>query len=307
MDSVWNSTHVCLLSVCLSDLVDYLLTYLFIRSLKVLANVITRFCLFLTSVSSGDSSYSFAVDEILIGKSGRRDDAFVGYLQNFYVDGYRFFEVMEEGSGSQFPRVSFNSTVRLTTEEVELSVFPVTFTRQTYVNVMRSGENRTLHFVFRTSVPDGLMIYNPGSAEDFFAVELVGGILQVSANDASGVQVVKATGTQLSDGRWHMVSILEATPKRFEIVVNKDRRFVLTFPSTQNALDLLGTFYVGGAPDAVLQRLPVAVKSRKGFTGCLATLIVDGKLVDLSKGPEHQGNQAPYVFKGCFNGRYLYF
>ena len=47
----------------------------------------------LDSVSSGGSGYSFAVDEILIGKGGQRDDAFAGYLQNFNVDGYRFFEV----------------------------------------------------------------------------------------------------------------------------------------------------------------------------------------------------------------------
>lgn len=261
----------------------------------------------LYSVSSGGSGYSFAVDEIFIGKSGQRDDAFVGYLQNFYVNEYQFFEVLKEGSSNQFPKVSFNSTVRLVTEEVDLFVFPVTFTRQAYVNVtlvdLRVGENRTLHFVFRTSEQDGLLIYNRGSPDHFFAVELVGGILQVSANAAGVAQVVRATGTQLSDGRWHTVDVQQTAPKEFEIVVDKNRR--LTFPSSQNALDLHRTFHVGGAPNAVLQQLPAVVKSQKGFTGCLGTLIVNGKLIDLSKDPVDQTNQSPYVFKGCINGRYF--
>lgn len=263
----------------------------------------------LNSVSSGGSGYSFAVDEILIGKSGQRDDAFVGYLQNFYVNGYRFFEVLKEGSSSQFPRVSFNSSVRLVTEEVELFVFPVTFTRQAYANVtlvdLRVGENRTIHFVFRTSEQDGLLIYNRGSPNHFFAVELVGGILQVSANAAGVAQVVRATGTQLSDGRWHAVDVQQIAPKEFEIVIDKNRRFSLTFSSSQNTLDLQRTFHVGGAPDAVLQQLPAVVKSRKGLTGCLGTLIINGKLIDLSKDPVDQTNQSPYVFKGCINGTYF--
>jgi len=42
---------------------------------------------------------------------------------------------------------------------------------------------------FKTTDKNGLILYNAGTQSNFFAIELVNGVLHVSANDGSGTQV----------------------------------------------------------------------------------------------------------------------
>jgi len=44
---------------------------------------------------------------------------------------------------------------------------------------------------------------------------------------------------------------------------------------------LEGRLYVGGVPQSVSRRLEPVVRSRRGFSGCLSTLVVSGRLYDI--------------------------
>ena len=150
--------------------------------------------------------------------------------------------------------------------------------------------------MMKTSDGNGLLLYNEGSGGDFFAVELVNGALQVSANDGSGARVAKTTGASLADSRWHIIEIKQTSERSFSVTVDGKSDPSLLFQTSRNTLDLVSFLYFGGVPVAMQNRLPSSIASSKGFSGCLATVVINGKLYDLLN-DDFQTSQ--YVTSGC--------
>jgi len=248
-------------------------------------------------VELGGEGYTLDVDTIHLASMNGEDDAYIGLLRNFYFDQYRFFD------GAQLPRgVHVNHTGDVSLNETRQPVYPVTFRGSTAaesyarVSTLRvPGDGRPLSVMIRTHDPtrsDGLLAYAGGIGGDFFAVELVdGGRLRVSADDGGGdVAVVSGAGS-LADDRWHTVDIVServggaggrntraADTSALRVVVDDKHRDRLPLTGGRNTLDLVGSFYVGGVPSSSYHRLPSAIRSRRGFSGCLATFVVNGRL-----------------------------
>ena len=266
----------------------------------------------------GGDGYTLDIDTITLARTEADDDAFIGLLRNFYFDHYRFFDGLRGGIP---PGVSVNNTAEVSLNETRQPVHPVTFRGSTgaesysTVSTLRlPGDGRPLSFMIRThdkTMSDGLLAYSGGIGDDFFAVELVdGGLLHVSANDGGGtVRVVSDAAGSLADDRWHTVDIAvqqQVRPGRrhiraadtsaLTVIVDNKYGNRLALVGGRNTLDLVGGLYVGGVPASIYRRLPPAVRSRRGFSGCVATFVVNGRLYNIVNDATFVSNS---VTAGC--------
>jgi len=218
--------------------------------------------------------YTLDIDTVHLARTDSDDDAYIGLLRNFYLDQYRFFDDLH---GGQLPHgIRVNNTGEVSLNETRQPVYP---------------------FMIRTSDPmrpDGLFAYSGGIDGDFFAVELVdGGRLRVSADDGRGAVTVVSSAGSLADDRWHTVDVvteqmrarrssvryIRATDtSALTVLVDGKYRDRLALVGGRNTLDLAEGLYVGGVPASIYRQLPSAVRSRRGFSGCLATFVVNGRL-----------------------------
>ncbi|XP_013388250.1 neurexin-4 [Lingula anatina] len=129
----------------------------------------------------------------------------------------------------------------------------------------------SLYMRFRTTEPDGLLLFAEDNQGDYIIVELVRGHLRFSIDlgtiaTQTGATSVE-TGSLLDDNQWHDVEILR---DRKDITVTVDR-----LTQTQHAnglfdrLDLDKKIYLGAAPDYRKRGMTV----RRGFKGCMENVV----------------------------------
>ncbi len=83
---------------------------------------------------------------------------------------------------------------------------------------LHAADSLDFSFMFKTTKKDGLLFYNAGRDDDFFAVELVNGYVHVSLDDGSGARLFQLGSTkQLNDDEWHLVSVKQSGPHYFEV------------------------------------------------------------------------------------------
>jgi len=241
------------------------------------------------------------IDDILVGRMGENDspkNSFVGYMQNFFFDKYRFFDYFLYGG--QPADIRFGGTVNITIVEKLLPIHSVSIRDNPnaflILQTLQIIGDTAIRLMFKTKERDGLILYNGGLAGDFFAMELVNGILHVSANDGSGARVVTASAPSLSNNEWHLVEIIQTEAKRFDIIVDQNYVSTMLLPETRNTLDLTDRLYVGGIPESLRPRIPSIVASKKGFVGCLASFTVNGRLYNLLNDAT---SSSVYVTPGC--------
>lgn len=241
------------------------------------------------------------IDDILVGRMGENDspkNSFVGYLQNFFFDQYKFFDYFLYGG--QPADIRFAGNINATLVEILLPIHSVSFRDNPnsflIMSTLQVIGDTAIRLMFKTKERDGLLLYNGGLAGDFFAMELVNGILRVSANDGSGARVITSSAPHLIDNKWHLVEIVQTEAKKFDIIVDQTYVSSMLLPETRNTLDLTERLYVGGIPDSVRSRIPSIVSSKKGFVGCLASFTVNGRLYNLLTDAT---TSSVYVTPGC--------
>ena len=112
------------------------------------------------------------------------------------------------------PRISIHGDLIFSCENVE-ALEPVTFdTPSAYLTLPRWNTKKTgaISFDFRTTEPSGLLLFSHGSLQgaqpdrkpraDFFAIELLDGILYLVMDMGSGSIKMKASNKRLDDGEW---------------------------------------------------------------------------------------------------------
>lgn len=112
------------------------------------------------------------------------------------------------------PKISIHGELAFRCEDVE-ALEPVTFdTPSAYLALPRWNTKRTgaISFDFRTSEPSGLLLFSHGSLRgtapdrkpraDFFALELLDGLLYLVMDMGSGSIKMKASDKRLDDGQW---------------------------------------------------------------------------------------------------------
>ncbi|NWQ70704.1 NRX3A protein, partial [Neopipo cinnamomea] len=201
---------------------------------------------------------------------------FLGHLSGLMFNGLPYLDLCRDGDIS-----SCELNARFGRRAIVAD--PVAFGgRGSYVALatLQAFASFHLFFQFKTTAPDGLILFNGGSGSDFLVVELVKGYIHYVFDLGEGPSLMKGNSEQpLHDGRWHEVAVAREGGALHGLRV--DGRPVTQHGQGARGLQLKGELYVGGVSPGLLGRLPRLVASRGGFRGCLASLDLNGRLPDL--------------------------
>ncbi|XP_066426400.1 neurexin-2-beta isoform X5 [Molothrus aeneus] len=201
---------------------------------------------------------------------------FLGHLSGLVFNGLPYLDLCRDGDIS-----SCELNARFGRRAIVAD--PVAFGgRGSYVALatLQAFSSFHLFFQFKTTAPDGLILFNGGSGSDFLVVELVKGYIHYVFDLGEGPSLMKGNSEQpLHDGHWHEVAVAREGGALHGLRV--DGRPVTQHGQGARGLQLKGELYVGGVSPGLLGRLPRLVASRGGFRGCLASLDLNGRLPDL--------------------------
>ncbi|XP_026132722.1 neurexin-1a isoform X3 [Carassius auratus] len=216
---------------------------------------------------------------------------FIGHLQGLSFNGMSYIDLCKNGD---IDYCELNAMIGYRSIVAD----PVTFkSRSSYVTLptLQAYYSMHLFFQFKTTSPDGLILYNRGDGNDFIVVELVKGYLHYVSDLGNGAHLIKGnSNTPLNDNHWHNVMISRDTNNLHTVKIDTK----ITTQTTMGAknLDLKGDLYVGGVAKEMYKDLPKLVHSKEGFQGCLASVDLNGRLPDLLSDALSNAGQ---VERGC--------
>uniref|UniRef100_A0A673FX17 Neurexin 1 n=1 Tax=Sinocyclocheilus rhinocerous TaxID=307959 RepID=A0A673FX17_9TELE len=216
---------------------------------------------------------------------------FIGHLQGLSFNGMSYIDLCKNGD---IDYCELNAMIGYRSIVAD----PVTFkSRSSYVTLptLQAYYSMHLFFQFKTTSPDGLIVYNRGDGNDFIVVELVKGYLHYVSDLGNGAHLIKGnSNTPLNDNHWHNVMISRDTNNLHMVKIDTK----ITTQTTMGAknLDLKGDLYVGGVAKEMYKDLPKLVHSKEGFQGCLASVDLNGRLPDLLSDALSNAGQ---VERGC--------
>ncbi|XP_059386920.1 neurexin 1a isoform X2 [Carassius carassius] len=216
---------------------------------------------------------------------------FIGHLQGLTFNGMSYIDLCKNGD---IDYCELNAMIGYKSIVAD----PVTFkSRSSYVTLptLQAYYSMHLFFQFKTTSPDGLILYNRGDGNDFIVVELVKGYLHYVSDLGNGAHLIKGnSNTPLNDNHWHNVMISRDTNNLHTVKIDTK----ITTQTTMGAknLDLKGDLYVGGVAKEMYKDLPKLVHSKEGFQGCLASVDLNGRLPDLLSDALSNAGQ---VERGC--------
>ncbi|XP_075307647.1 neurexin-2-beta isoform X8 [Odontesthes bonariensis] len=175
---------------------------------------------------------------------------------------------------------------------------PVTFrTKGSYLALATLQAYASMHlfFQFKTTTPDGLMLFNSGDGSDFIVVELVKGYVHYVFDLGNGPSLMKGNSDKpLNDNQWHNVVVSRDANNVHTLKI--DSRTVTQHSNGARNLDLKGELYIGGVTKSMYSNLPKLIASRDGYQGCLASVDLNGRLPNLIADALHRVGQ---VEQGC--------
>nr|XP_043897321.1 neurexin-2-like isoform X10 [Solea senegalensis] len=201
---------------------------------------------------------------------------FIGHLQSLSFNGMLYLDQCKNGDIS-YCELNARFGMR------HIVANPVTFVTQTsYLafSTLQAYASMHLFFQFKTSSPDGLVLYNTGDGSDFIVVELVKGYIHYVFDLGNGPSLMKGNSDKpLNDNQWHSVVISRDSNNMH--ILKIDSRTVTQHTNGARNLDLKGELYVGGLGKSMYSSLPRLIASREGYKGCLASVDLNGRLPDL--------------------------
>ncbi|XP_032431016.1 neurexin 1a isoform X16 [Xiphophorus hellerii] len=201
---------------------------------------------------------------------------FIGHLQGLMLNGMPYIDLCKNGD---IDYCELNAVIGYKSIVAD----PITFrSRSSFVTLPTLQAYYSMHLFmqFKTTSPDGLILFNRGDGNDFIVIELVKGYLHYISDLGNGAHLIKGnSNSPLNDNHWHNVHISRDTNNLHTVKIDTK----VTTQTTMGAknLDLKGDLYIGGVTKEMYRELPKLVHSREGFQGCLATLDLNGRLPDL--------------------------
>ncbi|KAM9715981.1 neurexin 1a isoform 4-T4 [Menidia menidia] len=201
---------------------------------------------------------------------------FIGHLQGLTLNGMPYIDLCKNGD---IDYCELNAVIGYKSIVSD----PITFrSRSSFVTLPTLQAYYSMHLFmqFKTTSPDGLIIFNRGDGNDFIVIELVKGYLHYISDLGNGAHLIKGnSNSPLNDNHWHNVHISRDTNNLHTVKIDTK----VTTQTTMGAknLDLKGDLYIGGVSKEMYRELPKLVHSREGFQGCLATVDLNGRLPDL--------------------------
>ncbi|XP_034435216.1 neurexin 3b isoform X5 [Hippoglossus hippoglossus] len=217
--------------------------------------------------------------------------SFIGHLQSLKFNGMQYIDMCKNGD-IDFCELNARFGMRFIIAD------PVTFkTKGSYLGLATLQAYNTMHlfFQFKTTSPDGFIVFNSGDGSDFIAVELVKGFIHYVFNLGNGPSLLKGNSDNpLNDNQWHNVVITRDVANTHTLKV--DSKSVTQNVDGAKNLDLKGDLFIGGLGPNMYQNLPKLVVSREGFQGCLASVDLNGRLPDLINDALFRSGQ---IERGC--------
>nr|XP_029133080.1 neurexin-3b isoform X3 [Labrus bergylta] len=217
--------------------------------------------------------------------------SFIGHLQSLKFNGMQYIDMCKNGD-IDFCELNARFGMRFIIAD------PVTFkTKGSYLGLATLQAYTTMHlfFQFKTTSPDGFIIFNSGDGNDFIAVELVKGFVHYVFDLGNGPSLLKGNSDNpLNDNQWHNVVITRDSSNTHTLKV--DSKSVTQNVNGAKNLDLKGDLFIGGLGPNMYQNLPKLVVSREGFQGCLASVDLNGRLPDLINDALFRSGQ---IERGC--------
>lgn len=185
---------------------------------------------------------------------------------------------------------------------------PITFrTKPAYIRIrdLTDRDVEGMSFLFRTNQSNGLMLYNDGPGNVFYAIQLQDGRLNLAFdNGRSGPTIITSSKGNLNDNEWHKVEIQRLNEIQHTLNVDGVQRRFRADPQTANAFRFQGGLYLGGVPENIYRNLPVILQTGSGFQGCFGDLILaSGQSRDLVRAAAGQ----QHVDVGCLGNKYRAF
>ncbi|CAG5874040.1 unnamed protein product, partial [Menidia menidia] len=216
---------------------------------------------------------------------------FIGHLQALSFNGLLYLDQCKNGDISY---CELNARFGMK----HIVANPVTFlTQASYLafSTLQAYASMHLFFQFKTTSPDGLILYNSGDGSDFIVVELVKGYIHYVFDLGNGPSLMKGNSDKpLNDNQWHNVVISRDNSNVH--ILKIDSRIVTQHANGARNLDLKGELYIGGVGKSMYSGLPRLIASREGYKGCLASVDLNGRLPDLLVDAIHRVGD---VERGC--------
>ncbi|XP_074063456.1 pikachurin isoform X2 [Macrotis lagotis] len=137
---------------------------------------------------------------------------------------------------------------------------------------------------FRTETEDGLLLYcgeNEHGRGDFMSLAIIRRSLQFRFNCGTGAAVIMSE-SKIKLGSWHTVSIYRDGLNGL-LQVNNGTPVTGQSQGQYSKITFRTPFYLGGAPNAYW--LVRATGTNRGFKGCVQSLTINGKKIDLRPWP----------------------
>ncbi|XP_051733534.1 neurexin 2a isoform X10 [Ctenopharyngodon idella] len=219
---------------------------------------------------------------------------FIGHLQGLSFNGMPYLDQCKNGDISYCELNARFGMRRIVAD-------PVSFrNRASYValSTLQAYASMHLFFQFKTTSPDGLMLFNSGDGSDFIVIELVKGYIHYVFDLGNGPSLMKGNSDKpLNDNQWHNVMVSRDDSNVHTLKI--DSRTVTQHSNGARNLDLKGELYIGGVGKSMYNSLPKLIASRDGYQGCLASVDLNGRLPDLIADALHRVGQ---VERGCEAG-----
>ncbi|XP_059374701.1 neurexin 3a isoform X11 [Carassius carassius] len=217
--------------------------------------------------------------------------SFIGHLQSLKFNGMLYIDLCKNGD-IDYCELNARFGMR------SIIADPVTFkSKSSYLSLATLQAYTSMHlfFQFKTTSPDGFILFNSGDGSDFIAVELVKGYIHYVFDLGNGPNVIKGNSDRaLHDNQWHNVVITRDNSNIHTLKV--DAKAVSQVVNGAKNLDLKGDLYIAGLGTNMYNSLPKLVASREGFKGCLASVDLNGRLPDLINDALFRSGQ---IERGC--------
>uniref|UniRef100_A0AAZ3Q0E5 Neurexin-3a n=1 Tax=Oncorhynchus tshawytscha TaxID=74940 RepID=A0AAZ3Q0E5_ONCTS len=217
--------------------------------------------------------------------------SFIGHLQSLRFNGMLYIDLCKNGD-IDFCELNARFGMR------SIIADPVTFkSKSSYLSLATLQAYTTMHlfFQFKTTSPDGFILFNSGDGNDFIAVELVKGYIHYVFDLGNGPNVIKGNSDRaLHDNQWHNVVITRDNSNIHTLKV--DAKATSQVVNGAKNLDLKGDLFIAGLGPGMYGSLPKLVASRDGFQGCLASVDLNGRLPDLLQDALFRSGQ---IERGC--------
>ncbi|KAM9842744.1 neurexin 3a [Aulostomus maculatus] len=217
--------------------------------------------------------------------------SFIGHLQSLRFNGMLYIDLCKNGD-IDYCELNARFGIR------SIIADPVTFkSKSSYLSLATLQAYTSMHlfFQFKTTSPDGFILFNSGDGNDFIAVELVKGYIHYVFDLGNGPNLIKGKSDRaLNDNQWHNVAITRDNSNTHTLKVDA----TATSQSINGAknLDLKGDLFIAGLGPGMYGNLPKLVASREGFQGCLASVDLNGRLPDLLSDALFRSGQ---IERGC--------